>query len=222
MLVIDMQRRLFTASALCAVTLPASSTELLDRARRATIDEIRKWIRERPVLTFLGYSGAEYELHAQMLAQAAAVLAAHDPAKVLVNIGVTSAGIGSVYALAKQLGFATMGIVSTQALADEGQWSTAVDQVFMIEDATWGGADAAGMLHPTSAAVVAVSDDIVAIGGGAIARDELLAGRRLGKRCRFIPAESSHALARDKAHKAGKPEPTSFTSALGASGWVFP
>lgn len=217
-----MQRRLFTASALFAATLPAPSAESPGRARRATLDDIRQWIRGRPVLTFLGYSGAEYESHARILAQAATVLAGHDPAKVLVNIGATPAGIGNVYALAKQRGFVTMGIVSTQALADGGHWSPAVDQVFIIEDATWGGADAAGVLHPTSATMVAVSDDKVAIGGGAIARDELLAGRRLGKRCRFIPAESNHALAREKARKSGKPEPTSFASALGDSGWVFP
>lgn len=222
MLVISMQRRLFTASALCVVTFPAPSAEQPSQARRATLDEIRQWIGGRPVLTFLGYSGAEYESHSQMLTQAATVLAAHDPAKMLVNIGATPAGIGSVYALAKKKGFATMGIVSTQALTDGGHWSPAVDQVFMIEDATWGGADAAGLLHPTSAAMVAVSDHMVAIGGGAIAREELLAGRRLGKRCRFIPAESNHALARENARKAGRPEPTSFSSALGVNGWVFP
>lgn len=221
-LAITMLRRLFTASTICSVIPPALSVEPPGRVRRASLDEIRQWIRGRTVLTFLGYSGAEYESHANMLTQAATILSEHDPAKVLVNLGATPDGIGSVYLLAKERGFQTMGIVSTRALTDGASWSPAVDQIFLIEDRTWGGANAAGALHPTSAAMVAVSDYMVAIGGNAIARDELLAGRRLGKHCRFIPAESNHALARRKAHKAGRPEPTSFASALGTTGWVFP
>jgi len=220
-LAIGMLRRLFTASTIYSMMPPVLS-EPPGRARRASLDEIRQWIRGRTVLTFLGYSGAEYESHANLLAQAITILSEHDPTKVLVNLGATPDGIGSVYLLAKERGFQTMGIVSTQALADGASWSPAVDQIFLITDRTWGGANAAGELRPTSAAMVAVSDYMVAIGGNTIARDELFAGRRLGKHCRFIPAESNHALARSKARKARRPEPTSFASALGTTGWVFP
>ena len=61
--------------------------------------------RHKTVLTFLGYSGAEYESPARMLADAAAVLAGQDPSRVIVNIGATADGIGAVYALARQRGF---------------------------------------------------------------------------------------------------------------------
>lgn len=225
-----MWRRLFTTFAICWMTLPPSSSsagqpaEPGGRVRRATLVEIRRWLmgRQRTVLTFLGYSGAEYEAPAVMLAEAAAVLAAQDPARVLVNLGATPDGIGSVYGLAKQHGFETMGIVSTRALEDGAKWSPAVDHVFLIEDRTWGGAGASGGLGPTSAAMVAVSDEMVAIGGGEIARDELLAARRAGKRTRFIPAESNHGMGRLKAQQARQPGPTSFASALGPTAWVFP
>ncbi len=217
-----MLRRLFIASAMPTVAVHGLAAQERQRVRSASLDEIRQWVNGQTVLTFLGYSSAEYELHANMMAKAVTVLAEHDPAKVLVNIGATCDGIGCVYTLAKQLGFKTMGIVSTQAVASGARWSPAVDQVFLINDRTWGGTDASGALHPTSAAMVALSDELVAIGGGTIARDELLAGRRLGKPCRFIPAESNHKLARAKALKAKQPEPTNFTSALGTTAWAFP
>ena len=44
------------------------------------------------VLTFLGYSGAEYENKAGMLEQAAKILAQFDPKATIVNIGATAAG----------------------------------------------------------------------------------------------------------------------------------
>lgn len=218
----NMLRRIFIASAIPPVFAHELPDQAQKRIRLATLDEIHQWIDKQTVLTFLGYSGAEYESHANMMAKAATILSMHDPANVLVNIGATSDGIGSVYLLAKQLGFKTMGIVSTQAVASGASWSPAVDQIFLINDTTWGGADASGGLHPTSAAIVTLSDEMVAIGGGAIARDELLAGQRLGRRCQFIPAESNHKLARAKAIKAKQPEPTNFASALGTTEWTFP
>ena len=48
------------------------------------------------VLTFIGYSGAEYEDHEAMLAIARRVLDEFDPAETIVNIGATPAGIGAV------------------------------------------------------------------------------------------------------------------------------
>ncbi|GAA4352570.1 hypothetical protein GCM10023165_41990 [Variovorax defluvii] len=176
----------------------------------------------RHVLTFLGYSGAGYQNLAAMLAEAAAVLARHDPARTTVNIGATTDGIGAVYRLARSRGFPTMGIVSSQALNSGAAWAPEVERIDVIDDATWGGAGPDGMLSPTSAAMVAVSDEMVAIGGGAIARDELMAARREGKRCRFIPAESNHQIAREKASKAGKPVPASFDSVLGTRAWESP
>lgn len=176
----------------------------------------------RRVLTFLGYSGAGYQREAAMLAAAATVLAEHDPARTVVNIGATAEGIGAVYGLARARGFATMGVVSSQALSGQAAWSHDVERILVVEDATWGGLDEHGQLSPTSAAMVGVSDELVAIGGGAIARDELSAARAAGKPCRYVPAEANHELARRKAQAAGAPTPTSFASVLGTEGWSSP
>ncbi len=178
--------------------------------------KIRLFIRRRRlrVLTFVGYSGAGYAHPAVLQRQARRVLAQHDAATTVVNIGATAAGIGVLYALAKQLGFRTMGIVSTQAQAAGLPLSPAVDKVFWIADAAWGGVlPASRRLSPTSAAMVACSDVMVAIGGGVVARDELSWMHRCGKPALFFPAEMNHATALAKAAGSGARAPVDFRGA---------
>ncbi len=55
------------------------------------------------------------KMPAALLASAAAVLAEHAPAHTWVNIGATAPGIGALYPLARQMGFGTLGIVSSLA-----------------------------------------------------------------------------------------------------------
>jgi hypothetical protein len=57
---------------------------------------------------------------------------------------------------------------------------------------------------------------MVAIGGGEISRDELVAARRLGKKTQFIPADMNRDMARERARKRGQPAPTDFRGAAGA------
>jgi hypothetical protein len=73
-------------------------------------------------------------------------------------------------------------------------------------------------LSLTSKAMVENSDLIIGIGGGEVARDELVAAKRLGKKVRFIPADMNHQKARDSARKKKLPEPTDFR---GAANTVF-
>lgn len=161
------------------------------------------------VLTFVGYSGAGYEEPDAMLRTARGFLETHDPAHTLVNIGATPEGIGAIYALAKSMGFTTTGIVSTQARKYDARVSEHVDHAFFIDDATWGGWNPdAGALNPTSALIVDVSDELIGIGGGAIARDELLAAQRRGTPVTFVPADQNHARAR--AEDRGLPVPLDF------------
>ena len=170
------------------------------------------------VLTFLGYSAADYEDRDAMLAAAAHVLNQYPSATTIVNIGATEPGIGAVYDMAKRKGYSTSGIVSSQAKKENVPVARCVDTVFYVDDDTWGGKlpDSAE-LSPTSRAMVDYSDVVVAIGGGDIARDELAAARRAGKSVRFIPADMNHAIARDKAQKQGKPPPTDFRSSVGGA-----
>ena len=184
--------------------------------RDASLASIRTFVdgRRMTVLTFGGYSGAEYEDRAAMLTHASTVLDRHDPATTLVSIGATAQGIGAVYELAKQQGFTTLGIVSTLARDEHVTLSPCVDHVFFVADDTWGGlVRGTDRLGPTSTAIVDIGTEFVAIGGGEVTRDEMLAARRAGKPVTFVPADMNHAIAREKARKRGEPAPTDFRGA---------
>jgi len=181
--------------------------------RETAPEEIRAFFTGKGmrVLTFLGYSGAEYENKAMMLEQAARILDQFDPKKTIVNIGATPEGIGAVYEAAKRKGFLTTGIVSTQAKKSNATLSPCVDIVFYVRDSIWGGfRPGTEELSPTSKAMVENSDVLVAIGGGEVARDELIAAMQAGKRVQFIPADMHHLITREKALKNAQPVPTDF------------
>jgi hypothetical protein len=185
-------------------------------AKVATLDDIRTFFRaqQKIVLTFEGYSGAGYEDTASMRNDAERILSEFDPARTIVNIGATPDGIGAVYEIAKRKGFATTGIVSSQARQSKVKLSPHVDQVFYVEDPGWGGfLKGTQELSPTSKAIVAISDIMVGIGGGEVARDELVAAKLSGKQVRFIPADMNHQKARESARKKNLAEPTDFRGA---------
>jgi len=166
------------------------------------------------VLTFTGYSGSGYENEEAMLDTAEQVLAQFDPEDTLVNIGATPDGIGAVYVLAKQEGFDTVGIVSTQALKYDAAPSPCVDHVFYVEDEFWGGfIPGTERLSATSALMVEVSDLIIGIGGGEATRDELTAARDAGKPVQFFAADMHRQRAIDRAVRTGSPVPTDFRGA---------
>jgi len=170
----------------------------------------------RRVLSFLGYSDSGYEDPMAMLAHAERVLDEFDARDTLVNIGATPGGIGAVYELAQRRGFMTTGIVSTQARETRAALSPFVEVVFFVADASWGGLlPGSSRLSPTSQAIVDHSDVIVAIGGGAVARDELDAAMRAGKTARFIAAEMNHQGALAAAARKGLPPPRDFGGAAG-------
>ncbi len=149
-----------------------------------------------------------------MLASAERVLSELDAGRTIVNIGATPDGIGAVYELAKRKGFVTTGIVSVQAMRSNVPLSPYVDYVFYVEDATWGGyLEGTERLSPTSEAMVENSSIVVGIGGGEVARDELLEARRSGKAVRFLPADMNHEKARENARRKGLPPPTDFRGA---------
>lgn len=186
--------------------------------KSVTIEDIRAFFKkeQKTVLTFVGYSGAGYEHEAEMRKQAERILGEYNPAKTIVNIGATPDGIGAIYEIAKRKGFLTTGIVSSQAR--QYKVSPYVDHVLYVEDKTWGGfMGGTEELSPTSKAMVENSDIIIGIGGGEVARDELVAAKRLGKKVRFIPADMNHQKARESARKKKLPEPTNFRGAAHAA-----
>ena len=218
-------RRLSIAHGLAAAFLlsaPADITWACESPKppmETTPSDIRAFFKSQGklVLTFLGYSGAGYEDEAALLRHVNAILDRHSPATTIVNIGATPDGIGRVYELARQRGFTTSGIVSTQARESQVSISPCVDHAFYVQDPSWGGFIAGtDRLSPTSAAMVEVSDLLVAIGGGEVARDELIAARRAGKDTTFIAADVNHRIAIEKAAKNGEPPPTDFRGAADA------
>jgi hypothetical protein len=186
------------------------------RPKSATVEKISAFFKsqQKTVLTFIGYSGAGYEDEALMRKEAERILGEYDPAKTIVNIGATPDGIGAVYEIAKRKGFVTTGVVSSQARQYNVKLSPYVDHAFYVEDPTWGGFVAGTKeLSPTSKAMVENSDVIIGIGGGEVARDELVSAKRLGKKVRFLPADMNHQKARESARKKKLPEPTDFRGA---------
>ncbi len=176
-------------------------------------DKIQQFFKDQGkyVVTFLGFSGAGYEHADSMLLLADRVLDSYNPAYTVVNIGATPEGIGAIYPLAKRKGFYTTGIVSSQALEYAVPLSDAVDQPFFVRDSLWGGqVPGKEKLSPTSRLMVAVSDELIAIGGGEVARDELLAAQQLGKKTQFFPLDFNHETAKAKARKKGETEPEDF------------
>ena len=104
-----------------------------------------------------------------------------------------------------------MGIVSTLARDERVALAKCVDYVLFVKDSTWGGqVPGTNHLSPTSAAIVESSTSFVAIGGGDVTRDEMLAAGQSGKPVTFIPADMNHKIAREKARKRGEAEPIDF------------
>jgi hypothetical protein len=201
---------------LCLFTFGASGLAHAATVNNAAHQDIRAFFKGtgKTVLTFVGYSGAGYEDEALLRKHAEAVLGEFDPAKTIVNIGATPEGIGAIYEIAKSKGFVTTGIVSSQAKQHNVKLSPHADHVFYVKDTTWGGFVAGTKeLSPTSKAMIENSDIIVGIGGGEVARDELIAAKRLGKKIRFIPADMNHKKARDSARKKQMPAPSDFRGA---------
>jgi hypothetical protein len=209
------------AAAFCFTPASFSGTcSAPERVAEMAPRQVREFFaaKKLQVVTFFGYSDAGYEHHDGMLKQATRELEKADPRRTIVNIGATESGIGAVYKLAKDRGFKTSGIVSTQARDQKVALSPCVDLVFYIEDPSWGGNQpGTTTLSPTSDAIVTVSEVLIAIGGGEVARDELLAAKRMGKKVTFIPADMNHRRAREKAAGKGLPEPKDFRGAAHAA-----
>src|SRR5258706_3926951 len=155
------------------------------------------FLRQRKtVLTFYGYSGMGYEDEKAMFEIARKVLSRYSSETTLVNIGVTSVGIGAVYPLAKSMGFTTTGIVTSLALDHPEGISDAVDHICFVADKQWGGnLPDSDQLSPTSKAMAECSDILVGIGGGGVSPAEMLAGKAQGQTVYYYHAGMKHTRA---------------------------
>jgi hypothetical protein len=200
---------------LCPNATPAVATERESESGTSP-SEVQRFFdqRRKLVITFVGYSDSGYEDVGGMLDKARSILSGYPADKTIVNIGATSSGIGAVYDVAKEMGFETTGIVSTQVKKYQAEISDKVDHVFYVTDDSWGGfEDNTKILTPTSQAMVQCSDIMICIGGGPVSRDEMIAAKRAGKEIKYIPADMNHKTAVDKARKKGLPIPKDFRGA---------
>jgi hypothetical protein len=155
------------------------------------------------VVTFLGFSGRGYEDTNVVSKIIEDVLSTLAPGTTVINAGGTTEGIGMVYPIAKRYGFTVIGIVSSLAVAKNAAFSPDAHTIYVVSDQVWGGTLPNGTLSPTSSAMVGASDEMVAIGGDEIARDELSVAMACGKPVRYFAADMNHTLARRKAAKGG-------------------
>lgn len=161
------------------------------------------------IVTFCGFSGTGYEDSSTVERVLHEQLARFVPQSTTICAGATADGIGMVYPIARHQGFRTIGIVSSCAEAEGTKISDDVDIVYVVKDGIWGGRQGT-QLSPTSEAMVAACDEMIGIGGGAIARDELEEARKRGKPVTFVPADMNHALATEKARQADELPPVDF------------
>lgn len=170
----------------------ASSCEIQQHIEVSDVSTTIRFFKgqKKEVVTFVGYSGAGYRDQAAMMDRVRTVLDQYSPENTIINAGGTAAGIGSVYQEAQKRGFATSGIVSSLALQyPDSVFSACAELILVIPDQSWGGyLPEDKELSPVSDVMVEISDTMIGIGGGAIARDELQEGRCRDKKVSFYPA----------------------------------
>jgi hypothetical protein len=163
------------------------------------------------VLTFLGFGELGYENEREFHATVARELASYAPANTIVNTGTLVTvgfrrGIADVYELAKRMGFNTTGVHPSIALTSSKQHSLSgcVDEVYFVRDETWGGFLRDGATpSPTLRALIAVTHEVVVIGGGKHTAEEMRGFTDCDKGVRFYAMDMHHATSRGWASESG-------------------
>lgn len=164
----------------------------------------------RHVAYFSGYGELGYEQIGVVQDIAGRVLSNWAPDDVIVLTGTLLRvgghdGIAGVYGVARSLGIRTAGIHPSiaQRFASTHRVSPHCDDVFFVEDSSWGGFLGEASLSPTLQIHLKVADEIVVIGGGKHAADELQAFADRGRRVRYYAAEMNRAATVEWSRRAG-------------------
>lgn len=155
----------------------------------------------KKVYTLFGYSALGYEDPERLEKIVRRDLESLSRDEYVINIGATEEGIGSMYTIAKEMGFKTIGVVSTQALSYSGRFSESVDSIYIVNDDYWGGyVPGTEKLAETTKAFLGISDFISAYGGGQNTAITLKFAKELGIETKFEDFDMNHDIA-DKVFK---------------------
>ena len=172
------------------------------RWRVSDPETIRRFFarQAKHVVYFGGYGELGYEKAGIVREVALDVLRRWSPDDLIVLTGTLLRvgghdGIAEVYQVAKEIGIRSAGIHPSvaQRFAATHRVSPLCDDVFFVDDETWGGFDGAGGISPTLQTHLDVADELVVIGGGKHAADELRAFVERGRRVRYFAAEMNRA-----------------------------
>jgi hypothetical protein len=163
------------------------------------------------VLTFLGFGELGYEDESELYRITVGELSRYAPQSTIVNTGTLvtlgfQRGIADVYECARRMGFMTTGIHPSIALNSPKKHALSpwVDEVFFVVDDTWGGLMHESMTpSPTLRTLIAVTHEVVVIGGGKHTAEEMEAFSRSDKRPRFYAMDMHHATSRQWAGSSG-------------------
>lgn len=180
-----------------------STQEATDPMKADEIIERIKGLGKK-VYTIFGYSALGYEDEMRLESFVRKDIDVLSRDEYVIAIGATEEGVGAMYKVAKDMGFATIGIVSTQALSYSGRFSDFVDSIYIVNDDFWGGfVPGTSKLTETTKTFLGVSDFISAYGGGKNTAVTLEFAKELGIQTKFEEFDMSHTLA-DKIIKHGE------------------
>lgn len=175
--------------------------------------EVRRFFRRRRkhVISFAGFGELGYEDPGLIDRVLRRVVRGRPAGRLIVNCGTLlrrggEDGIAAVYEAARGLDLETTGIHPGVALQHrKTHHVSAFEQhPFFVEDETWGGfLDGGSEPSPTLALILDVSDELVVVGGGKHAADELSAFLARGKPVRYVPAEMNYRATREWCTRAG-------------------
>lgn len=169
--------------------------EATDPMKADEIIELIKGLNKK-VYTLFGYSALGYEDDFLLEKTVRSDLENLSRDEYVINIGATEEGIGRMYSVAKELGFKTIGVVSTQALSYSGRFSDYVDSIYIVNDDYWGGLiPGTGKLSETTKAFLGISTFISAYGGGKNTAITLQFAKELGINFTLKEFDMNHELA---------------------------
>lgn len=178
------------------VALPEHPRLLTDADVVALFREKRK-----RVVTFLGFGELGYEDDEELRRLCERELRRHAPDDTIINTGTLVTlgfrrGIADVYEIARRMRFATTGIHPSVSLRSEKPHALSmfVDETFFVEDDSWGGLQSLNATpSPTLRALLAISDEVVVMGGGKHTAQELQAFLQNRTPVRFHALDMHHS-----------------------------